>query len=500
MNKNKSAAVVTMICAGTIFLAGCSPKSATEPNSAGESAPNKTATGATTGSDTTSNSNGTKNSESAQSPDKSKGAEKTISAEQELPIIASAQKKIDLSTMHDPSVICTVDKAPITIGDYRRQFKMQEEQVRMRLSVDNSTMEQLLAVAKENHVALTSDERKRLLDTAKTAIKASGKVFTKYLADNHVTEEQFNQRVLDTGLAVKAASDVINKTLLGELVDRELLCTAARESGMGPAAMTKYAELKKSPQYKQIASTGLLSEDQIKDESIKSDLMQHMIQKLQEKSAASDKQIAEIYEKNRSKLKHGERVRLSQIFIAAPKIDSPAGESIKSQLKKQNPKLSETQLDAEAKATDLQIRKKAEEVLTKALKGADFAKLANDYTDDIPAKAAKLGGDMGYQETDKLTKDFAAHIAALKPGEIFSELIPSPLGYHIIKVTDKQQSGSLPLAEVKDMLSQAITQSNATQAVSKWLYDHRKTAQITLSPEFQQLVSLPQKTIKPSAD
>ena len=490
MNIQRFRSMIGLVCAVSIGLAACGTKA---DKDAATTAENKNS------SSGQSNDNGTADKPSATGDGAVKGPD-TAAAPEELPVITAAKKKLDLASMRDPLVILSVDRTPITVGDYRRQFRMQEEQIRMRLSVDASSLQQLLALAKQENVTLTADEKKKLTETAKKAVSSTGTVLTKYLKDNNMTEKDFDQRVLDTGLAIKVASSSINKTLLGELVDRELLCSAARADGMGQAAMEKWTEIRKSPQFEQIKSTRLLTEDQIKDEAIKSALMQSEIQKLQGKSTATDKQISDIYEKNKEKFKHGPRIRLSQIFFAAPKIDSQAGESIKNQLLKANPKLSPSELDAKVKETDDQIRTRAREVLTKALKGDDFATLANENTDDMPVKAAKLGGDMGFQEIDKLTKDFASHVNGLKNGQVFPQLIPSQLGYHIIKVTAREPAGILPLSEVKPTLAQLVTQSNSTLAVTNWIKEHRKSAQIALSPEFQQVVSLPQKTIKPSAD
>ena len=490
MNIQRFRSLIGLVCAASIGLAACGTKADKDRATTAE---NKgTSAGQSTGTTTTDKSSGTGDGA---------GKDSTApGAPQELPVITTAKNKLDLASMRDPLVILNVDKTPITVGDYRRQFRMQEEQIRMRLSVDSSSLQQLLAMAKQDNVTLTEEEKKKLTETAKKALISTGTVLTKYLKDNHMTEKDFDQRVLDTGLGIKVASASINKSLLGELVDRELLCSAARAEGMGQAAMQKWAEIKKSPQYEQIKDTRLLTEDQIKDEAIKSELMQRMIQKLQQKTTATDQQISDIYEKNKDKFKHGPRIRLSQIFFAAPKVDSPAGESMKTQMTKAYPKLSPAEIDAKVKEADDVVRTRAREVLTKALKGDDFATLANENTDDMPMKAAKLGGDMGFQETERLTKDFAAHVNGLKNGQVFPQLIPSPLGYHIIKMVSREPAGTLPLSEVKSRLAQIVTQSNATLAVSNWLKEHRKSANITLSPEFQQLVSLPQKSIKPSAD
>jgi len=413
-----------------------------------------------------------------------------------LPQIAAAQKKIGLAMgrMPDTVTICTVNGVPITIGDYRRQFQVQQEQIRAQLSINPELQKELVDDAARNKVDLTAAEKTRLIETARKADKAKGGVLQKYLDEQHMTLDQFDKQVLSIGLAVKDASFNIQRQLLTELVDRELFCSAARANGMGSLAFNHYTEVKKTPQYKYMEKSNIMSADQLKDEIIKSQLMQMMINKIQEKAAPTDQQISDFYEKNKAKFKHGERMRFSQILIACPQQDGPAGDSLPTQIKKEKPNITATELDAEVKLRQQQLYNKGQEILTKAIKGEDFAALANQYTDDIPSRAAKVGGDMGFQEKDHLKKEFATKVGSLKSGQVCPELITSPVGYHIIKVTDRQPAGVLPLAEVKDALKHALVQNNEGIAIGNWVKDQHKSAQISLSPEFQQLVSATAKT------
>jgi parvulin-like peptidyl-prolyl isomerase len=426
---------------------------------------------------------------------------KPMRVEQQLPQIAAAQEKIDLMKMPDNTTICTVESVPITVGEYRRQFKMQAEQTRAQLGMNVQLQSELIQKANAMQVTLSDKEKQGLATTARKALQATGNVLKKYLADNHMTEQQFDQQIYNVGLAEKTACAAISHELLGELIDRELLCSAGRAEGLAPQAFNRYTELKKDPQFQQMLKSQLMTQDQMKDEVLKTELMQLMIKKIQESAPASDKQVTDFYQKNLDKFKHGDRIKLSQIFVAAPTEDTPAGQSIKSQLHATEPKLSQAELDAKAKATEEALRKRADDLLARALKGENFAKLADENTDDVPVRAAKLGGDMGYQDKNALLKEFSDKVGNLKAGTVYDKVIQSKLGYHIVKVTDQQRSGVLALSEVKDILRQSLTENNATMAVANWLSEKRKSSQIKLSPEFQQLVaSEPQKPIKPSAD
>lgn len=77
-------------------------------------------------------------------------------------------------------------------------------------------------------------------------------------------------------------------------------------------------------------------------------------------------------------------------------------------------------------------RQKAEDVLKRARAGEDFAALAKQYSDDPGSK--EKGGDLGWFGHGQMVKQFEDAAFALKDNQI-SDIIETPFGYHIIKVT-----------------------------------------------------------------
>lgn len=80
------------------------------------------------------------------------------------------------------------------------------------------------------------------------------------------------------------------------------------------------------------------------------------------------------------------------------------------------------------------VRARAEDIMAQLRRGGDFAQLAAIHSD---APDALSGGAMGWRSFDRLPALFADVVAALKPGEV-SEVLRSPAGYHIVKLTDKR--------------------------------------------------------------
>lgn len=84
-----------------------------------------------------------------------------------------------------------------------------------------------------------------------------------------------------------------------------------------------------------------------------------------------------------------------------------------------------------------QARLVASKVLEDLSNGADFAKLAKEVSD---GQQAENGGDLGWRKIEAIPTLFASLVINLKEGEV-SDLIKSPSGFHIIKLTGLRNGG-----------------------------------------------------------
>jgi foldase protein PrsA len=102
--------------------------------------------------------------------------------------------------------------------------------------------------------------------------------------------------------------------------------------------------------------------------------------------------------------------------------------------------------------------KTAREIKEKLEKGEDFAKLAKEYSKDTGSAAN--GGDLGWFGPGKMVKEFEDAAYSLKVGEI-SDPVKTDYGYHIIKVTDKEEKKSFE--EMKDEIEFEVKRSKLDQ-------------------------------------
>lgn len=82
---------------------------------------------------------------------------------------------------------------------------------------------------------------------------------------------------------------------------------------------------------------------------------------------------------------------------------------------------------------------KANEVLQRLKNGEDFAALAKEFSDD-PGSKDKGGLYEGVTEGGGFDKSFESAALALQPGQFTQELVPTPFGFHIIKLERKGEA------------------------------------------------------------
>ena len=107
------------------------------------------------------------------------------------------------------------------------------------------------------------------------------------------------------------------------------------------------------------------------------------------------------------------------------------------------------------------LRAKAEAVRKALLEGADFAKLASETSDCI---TRSRGGVMGVILRGREDKAFEDAVYSQPIGAI-GEVVESPVGFHIIKVTGEQEQKQFTFDEVKDKLA-AVLKARAQQKVT----------------------------------
>ncbi len=170
----------------------------------------------------------------------------------------------------------------------------------------------------------------------------------------------------------------------------------------------------------------------------------------------SDEEIAKFYEKNKDKIIEPETFRASHILVE--------GEEA------------------------------AKKALARVNGGEAFSKVAEEVSTD-PTKSK--GGDLGYFTKGQLIPEFEAACEKLKPGEI-SPIVKSPLGYHLILLTERRPSRSLSLDEVREQIRRQLIAQQQQQKVGTFVQQVRSKAQVKIHEEAIPTVQNPSAPNQPS--
>jgi peptidyl-prolyl cis-trans isomerase D len=122
------------------------------------------------------------------------------------------------------------------------------------------------------------------------------------------------------------------------------------------------------------------------------------------------------------------------------------------------------------------VAARAQELATSARDGADFAALAREHSDD--EATAEQGGDLGLFGRGRMVPEFEA-AAFILDVDAISDPVKSPFGYHVIKVTEKQEANVQPLDEVRDSIVSTLKREQAsarTTALSRSIAAEVSTA------------------------
>jgi len=118
----------------------------------------------------------------------------------------------------------------------------------------------------------------------------------------------------------------------------------------------------------------------------------------------------------------------------------------------------------------------AEDIQAKVKGGADFAKMAQMYSED---SSKDEGGDWGWIEHATLNEGLSAPAFALKAGQV-SKIITLGNSYYLLFVEARKNSETKPLAAVRGEAETKVIQEERQAAQEKWIKGLRDKAYIKI--------------------
>lgn len=199
---------------------------------------------------------------------------------------------------------------------------------------------------------------------------------------------------------------------------------------------------------KALKDRGMTMESLRKDARVDLSVTKLMEAEVAALSGPSDLEAKEFYDKNPDRFKQDESVRASHILI---RVDEKA--------------------DAAAKK---KARAEIDAVLKQVKAGGDFAKLAQQHSQD---GSAAQGGDLNYFAKGAMVPAFDKVAFELKPGQV-SDVVTTPFGYHIIKVVDHKPGRTVPFEESSQQIKQFLTEEKKQKHSDAFIEGLKKKSKI----------------------
>ncbi len=155
---------------------------------------------------------------------------------------------------------------------------------------------------------------------------------------------------------------------------------------------------------------------------------------LRDRVTVSDADARQRYTQNIAQFQQPEQVRVSHILLKTEGKDEAA------------------------------VRTAAEGLLARVKAGADFAALAGQHSED-EASSTK-GGDLDFFGRNSMVKEFEDAAFGMEPGQT-SDLVKTPYGFHIIRVTGKRPATTQPFETVSAQLQDQMKWERAQQDVGR---------------------------------
>jgi peptidyl-prolyl cis-trans isomerase C len=256
------------------------------------------------------------------------------------------------------------------------------------------------------------------------------------------------------------AEDGLTEQLVRNLVEEELTRQQAEELDVrvqGEELQRHWEEHKKrfgSPEAFQAFLEGAgTDEEEVREEVQKALLRDRLLAALSDDVSVSESELREHYAKHPEDFRESEQVRVSHILI---------------------------RVDPNARPSDRKARRdRAEEILKRIRAGEDFAALAQAFGED---GTRQRGGDLGYLARGSLVQPLESAVWSLPIGKV-SNIIETPLGFHIVRKVDHKKSRMRSFPEVVDALRRERLQERRVRVAQNRMAAYRKAASIQILTE-----------------
>jgi len=338
--------------------------------------------------------------------------------------------------------VATVDSRTISATDFRRRYLAQlsayrtayggklDDAMLKQMQIDQQVLQQMI----QEHMDLAEAERLGIR-VSDQEVRAQILSMPGLQENGQFIGEQRYRQLLSTQNPPLTPADFEQQIRQGLMTDKFR------------AGLTEWMS---------IPEAELENEYKLRNEKVTLQIVAVLADNFKLSAAASDADIAAMFEKNKERYRVPEQrkvryVRINTADVAAKltvpraEVERVFNERAASFTSPEQIRASHILLKIEEGQDEAKIRARAEQILKDAkAPGADFAALAKQYSED--EGSAPQGGDLDYFSRGRMVPEFETAAFGMQPGQV-SDLVRSQFGFHIIKVTDKQAAISPSLSD-----------------------------------------------------
>jgi peptidyl-prolyl cis-trans isomerase SurA len=171
----------------------------------------------------------------------------------------------------------------------------------------------------------------------------------------------------------------------------------------------------------------------------------------------------------------------SKLTLLTPEIEAYYQENIERYTEKAEVELKEI-LFLREEADEAQLRKQAQEVITRLRAGASFEDLAKRFSD---GPTASQGGGIGSFKQGSMAAPIEEVAFQLEEGAV-SGIIETEYGFQIIKVVSRTPVQERPLEEVRSEISMQLYQRKAQPELKKFVEELVEQSYIYVAPKYRE--------------
>jgi peptidyl-prolyl cis-trans isomerase SurA len=243
------------------------------------------------------------------------------------------------------------------------------------------------------------------------------------------------------------------RTLLKSIIEKKLQLQEAQKKGVSLSPdelQTALAEIKRKNDFADDeALERALAEEHLSLEQYKNDLKEQLTllklinREIKAGIILEENDLKSYYEEHKERFKLPDRARIRQILLKLP----------------------------EGAADDLVNKKKklAGEIVARIRAGGDFKEMVRQYSEG-PERSRD--GDLGLFRPGELLAPLNDVAFSLSTGDV-SPPLRTPLGFHILRIEEKETNSYKPFEAAKEEIRESLAQIKTEEFHQKWLMDLR---------------------------